>query len=100
MALTRRQNRPPGVRRCLVARVCACAAALSPCWKTWMPMSGGWAASAGRVPRPGAVAGHRPQLAGVDANHVGQDVRVGFVALGTGGAVPIPVAVTCRGLIP
>jgi hypothetical protein len=36
--------------------------------------------------------GGAPVRAPQEHNHVGQDVRVGFVALGTGGAMPIPVA--------
>lgn len=41
--------------------------------------------------RVGAVDGDRPQLVGVGAHHVRQDVRVGRVALGAGDAVPFPV---------
>ena len=40
---------------------------------------------------PGAVTGHRPQLVGVGADHVGHGVRVGLVAFAPGGAVPFPV---------
>ena len=40
--------------------------------------------------RVGTVDGDRPQLVGVGAHHVGQDVRVGRVALGAGDAVPFP----------
>ena len=40
---------------------------------------------------PGAVTGHRPQLAGVDAHHVRQGVRIALIALGPRRAVPFPV---------
>jgi hypothetical protein len=40
-----------------------------------------------------AVAGHRPQLGPVDADHVGERVRVALVAFGSGGAIPFLEAV-------
>lgn len=54
-----------------------------------------------RLVRPGhhldrlglhSVPGHRAQLVGIGAHHVGQRVRVGGAAFGAGHAVPFPVA--------
>ena len=47
----------------------------------------------------GAVPGHRPELVGVGAHHVGQDVPVALVALSPGRAVRSRDRDTCRGLI-
>jgi hypothetical protein len=38
------------------------------------------------------IAGDHPQLMPIGAHHVGQRVRITLVALGTGRAVPVPVA--------
>jgi len=40
----------------------------------------------------GAVPGHRAQLVGVGADHIGQQVGIGGVALGTREPTPFPVA--------